>query len=172
VTVDLALLREHFGTGPSDDVLETAMTAALEAIDSRYGPAAATHREHLRPFGQWVRLGRRASAVSSVLEGGEAVASGDYALWPGGRFLRRLDANDDPMAWTGWVDVTYTPLSEAGERDRVTIALVDLDLNRHTGLTGITVGPWSEQYAQSEDGYARTRQAILDSLRPASVGVW
>jgi hypothetical protein len=172
VTVDLALLREHFGTGPSDDVLETALDAALEAIDSRYGPAAATAREYLRPFGQWVRLGRRASAVTSVLEGGETVASGDYALWPGGLYLRRLDANDDPTAWTGWVDVTYTPLSEAGERDRVTIALVDLDLNRHTGLTGITVGPWSEQYASDPDSYATARKAVLDSMRPARVGVW
>jgi hypothetical protein len=172
VTVDLALLREHFGTGPSDDVLGTALAAALEAIDSRYGPAAATHREHLRPFGQWVKLGHRASAVTTVLEGGETVASGDYMLWPGGRYLRRLDASDDPTAWTGWVDVTYTPLSEAAERDRVTIALVDLDLNRHTGLTGITVGPWSEQYAQGDDSYARQRDAVLASMRPASVGVW
>jgi hypothetical protein len=172
VTVDLALLREHFGTGPSDDVLTLALDAALEAIDARYGPAAATHREYLRPFGQWVKLGRRASAISAVIESGETVDAGDYALWPGGRYLRRLDSSNDPTAWTGWVDVTYTPLSEAGERDRVTIALVDLDLNRHTGLTGITVGPWSEQYASDPQSYAASREAVLRSLRPANVGAW
>lgn len=171
MTVDLEALRAHVGPGPADAVLSAALAAALEAIDARYGPAAATHREYLRPFGQWVKLGRRASEVTTVLEGTVAVDSADYLLWPGGRYIRRLDTAE-PSTWTDWVDVIYTPLSEAAERDRVTYALCDLDLNNTPGITGITVGPWSEQYAQQGDSYAALRDAILGSLRPATVGVW
>ena len=172
MTVDLAALRERVGPGPSDDVLEALLAAALEAIDLRYGTASATKREYVQPFGQWARLGLRASAVTTVLEGTDEVDSDHYALWDGGHYLRRLDDNEDPALWNGWVDVTYTPLSEAAERDRVTVALVDLDLNRPAGLTGITVGPWSEQYAQGDDAYLKAREAILGSMRPSRVGTW
>ena len=54
----------------------------------------------------------------------------------------------------------------------MTIALVDLDLNRHSGLTGITVGPWSEQYTQDDAAYREAREAILASLRPPRGGTW
>ena len=78
MTLDLEALREHVGPGPSDDVLEAQLAAALEAIDMRYGlaefdSADESQREYLRPFGQWVRLGRRASAVTTVLEANEEV---------------------------------------------------------------------------------------------------
>ena len=175
MTVDLEALREHVGAGPSDDDLQRLLDAALEAITVRYGPADADPREYLRPFGQWVRLGRRAESVTTLLEGGvELDPDADPALfeiWPGGRYLRRLDADGDSLAWSGWVDVTYTPVSDASQRDRVTVALVDLDLNRSPGLSGITVGPWSEQYGSDEDHQA-AREAILASMRPASIGVW
>lgn len=173
MTVDLAALRAHVGAGPSDSDLSAALAAALEALDNRYGTDEATVTEYLRPFGQWVKLGRRCSAVTSVLEGGETVASGDRSIWPGGKFLRRL-SDSEPVAWTGMVEVEYTPLSEAAERDRITYALCDLELSRIFGLRGITVGPWSEQYPDATDdtNYASMRTMILDSLRPQMVGVW
>jgi hypothetical protein len=170
--VDVATLREHVGQGPSDDVLEALLTAALEAIDLRYGPASASQREHLRPFGQWVRLGRRAISVTSVVEDGETLDTDLYELWSGGRYLRRLDDDGDETAWTTYVDVTYVPLPEDAGRDRITVALVDLCLNRPAGLTGITVGPWSEQYSRSDDGFAKAWDSILGSLRPTMAGVW
>lgn len=171
MTVDLEALREHVGAGPSDDDLQRLLDAALEAITDRYGPEDADTREHLRPFGQWVRLGRRAESVETLLEGTvELEEDTDFEIWPGGRYLRRL-ADDLPRDWGDWVDVTYTHASDASQRDRVTIALVDLDLNWSPGLSGITVGPWSEQYGSDED-YQATREAILASMRPATAGVW
>jgi hypothetical protein len=154
----LSTLRAQVGPGPSDDVLEALLAAALEAIDGRYG--------------EWVRLGRRAYELGAVTDGGDAVDAADVELWPGGRYVRRL-SDDEPTDWSGWVDVTYTPLSEAAERDRIAMALVKLDVSHTPGLTGITVGPWSEQYAQSDGtGYIKQREAILGSLRPLTVGTW
>lgn len=172
MTVNLERLRDHAGTGPSDDDLEAALAAAIESVDERYGPDSTTVTEYLRPFGQWVRLSRRATAITSVLEGGTEVDEADRSIWPGGRYLRRL-SSDEPTAWTGMVEVEYTPLQEDAGRDRVVIALCDLELARIFGLRSITVGPWSEQYQEATDDmtYKATREMILDSLRPARSGV-
>ena len=167
MAIDLEALRSHVGPGPSDDDLETALAAALEAIDERYGTDETEITEYLQPFGQWVRLGRRASSITSVLEGGTTVETEDFALWSGGRFLRRL-SGDDPIAWGGMVEVAYEPVSESASRDRVTLALCDLDLARRFGVTSITNGPWSETYGDAAGtDYVATREAILGSLRPS-----
>lgn len=175
MVVDLEALRAHVGTGPSDPDLEAALAAALEALDNRYGPDVEEVTEYLRPFRQWVKLSRRASEVSSVIEGTTAREETDFALWPdeGSRYVRRV-ADDKPRSWTDNVEVTYTPLSEAAERDRVVFALCDLELARHFGLRSITVGPWSETYPDAADdgNYTATRDMILDSLRPPAVGIW
>lgn len=171
--IDLAGLREHVGPGPSDAVLTDLLAAAQAAITARYGTDAGPVTEYLRPFGQWVRLSRPASAISSVLEGRTSLASELYEIWAGGAdYVRRLDSSSNVTPWTDWVEVAYTPVSEEAERDRVTIALVDLDLNRASGLTGITVGPWSEQYTQDDEAYRKTREAILESIRPPKLGTW
>lgn len=173
MTVDLADVRAHIGPGPSDEVLTDLLAGATEAIDLRYGPEVESERAYSRPFGQWVRLRPRASAVTSVIEGTTTLAESLYTLWPGGAYLRRLDSSGNPQAWSAWVDVVYTPLSETEQRDRVTIALIDLELGHPgSGLTSITVGPWSEQYAQSDQSYEELREAILDSMRPPLVGPW
>lgn len=172
MAIDLAGLREHIGDGPSDAVLTDLLAAAQAAITARYGSDTASRSEYLRPFGQWVRLSRPASAISSVIEGGTTVDAAEYEIWSQADYVRRLDSSGNVSAWTGWVEVTYTPTSEDAERDRVTIALVDLDINRHPGLTGITVGPWSEQYTQDDESYRKAREAILSSLRPPKVGTW
>jgi hypothetical protein len=171
VTVDLAALRAHVGLGPSDADLQTALDAALEAIANRYGPSDPV-TEYLRPFGQWVKLGRRAEEVASVIEGGTTLDAADYAIWPGGRYLRRL-SSDEPSTWTGMVEVEYTAFSEEAERDRITYALCDLTLTVKPGLASITVGPWSESYTGADPSdYLAARDAILASLRPPNVGVW
>jgi hypothetical protein len=164
-------LREHIGDGPSDDVLERFLAAAYQSIDADVGPSSAVASELLRPFGSLVILSRRASAVTSVREGDDVLATDDYALRPGGKYLqRRRDGR--PVAWRRWVDVTYTPLPEDAERDRVAIKLVELDLAYQPGMAGSTIGPWNEQYMQGDKAYQQERQAILDSLRSPAVGVW
>ena len=71
------------------------------------------------------------------------------------------------------MDVTYVPLSEANERDRVTIALVKHAITFEPALASITVGPWSESYSKDGDeSYRAQREDILASLRPRSVGTW
>lgn len=171
--IDLAGLREHVGAGPSDAVLTDLLTAAQEAITSRYGSDTGTVTEYLRPFGQWVRLTRPTSSIGSVIEGTTTLDSGLYEIWAGGAdYIRRLDSSGNVTSWAGMVEVAFTPISEEAERDRVTIALVDLDLNRASGITGITVGPWSEQYTQDDKAYREAREAILTSLRPPRVGSW
>ena len=175
MTVDLATLREHVGPGPSDAVLEDYLAAALEAIDDRYGPESDEKVEYLRPFGQWLKIGRRANEIVEVVEGGTTLDAADYVLWPdaGGRRVRRL-SNDEPTHWRGFVEITYEPLSSTAGRDRITIALVNLDLTRPTsGLAGITVGPWSEQYRDTGgQSYQAAYEAILGSLYHSPPGTW
>lgn len=164
------------GAGPSTADLQLLLNAALEALGDRYGPVDADYRAVLRPFGQWVRLGRRVSAVDAVIEGRTTLDPSAYALWPdddAGKFLRRLDTSGFPQSWTDWVEVTATPFSEEANRDRVTLALIDFGLSNPEGLAGITVGPWSEQYQTRDPGDLRMeREAIIASMRPALSGVW
>jgi hypothetical protein len=170
--LELAELREHVGPGPSDDVLERFLTAAFQSIEAKYGPAEDEISERLSPTGSLVRLSRRALSVSAVSEDSVLLDEEDtYVLWSGGRYLRRL-SDGVAAAWQGYVDVTYEPFPEDAERERVAIALVNLDLNYAPGMTGTTIGPWSEQYPQGDRTYEQERQAILRSMRQPTVGVW
>ena len=105
MTVDLAPLRDHVGDGPSDD--------------GPRGPARGRprgHRPALRPGPDDVprvraplrAVGRAwASAPrtsTSVIEGTTTLEDADYELWPGGKYVRRLDASD-PSDWTTMVEV-------------------------------------------------------------------
>jgi hypothetical protein len=165
-------LREHIGDGPTDDVLERLLDAAVESIDARIGTEAETTNELLRPSGSLVALSRRATAVSSVIEAEVALDAADYELRSGGRLLQRVNADGDRVAWSGWVEVTYTHYSDEAERNRVAIGLVKLDLNNNPGLTGTTIGSWSEQYYQGDRSYSVEREALLKSLRQQTAGVW
>ena len=171
--IDLAGLRARVGDGPSDAVLTDLLSEAIAAIEARYGTDTGARTEYLRPFGQWARLSRPASAISSVIEGGTSLDSGVYESWAGdARYVRRLDASGNVASWIGWVEIEYTPVSELDDRNRVTVALVKLDLGLNPGVTGITVGPWSEQYTQDDAAYPKAREAILQSLRPPLIGTW
>lgn len=173
--LDLDGLRARIGDGPSDAVLTDLLSEAIASIEARYGTDAGPVTEYLRPFGQWVRLTRPASSITSVKEGTTTLSAGasGYQSYGGdARIVRRLDASSNPTAWTNWVEIVYVPTSEQDDRNRVTVALVKHELNNNPGLTGITVGPWSEQYTQDDKSYAETREAILASLRRPRVGTW
>jgi hypothetical protein len=148
--LDLETLRAIVGTGPSDESLQAALDAALEALDNRYGPntddesGGGTATDYLRPFGQWVKLSRRASEITSVLEGSivggmTEVDEADYVLWEGGKYLRRL-RDAEPTRWTSYaVEVEYVPFSEARERDRIIIGLVQFSLRSRSAPGGRSI---------------------------------
>lgn len=172
--MELDELREHVGSGPSDDVLERLLNAALESIVARYGPAEEeTSEQRVDPSGSLVYLSRRAQSITSVYENTELVAEENYELTAGGKAIRRLNDDGDPTDWLATVDVVYAPYTDNADRDRVTVALVKLDLNAAPGMSSATVGSWSEQYANNSVwNYRKEREGILASLRPATVGVW
>lgn len=173
MVLDLTDLRAKFGDGPSDTELTTSLLAAYEAIEWRYGPYSETVTEHLRPYGQWVNLTHRALSVSSVTEGTTALEETDYELWPGplGKHLRRLHETD-ASRWTEWVDVVYTVPPGDAWRDKMALGLVGVDVTYTPGLVGITVGPWSEQYSQSDDAREQAYAAVLASGPRVVHGVW
>jgi hypothetical protein len=174
MAVTLDDLREHVGAGPSDADLERALEAALEAVDERYGPVSDTYTEYdLNPYGHWVDLGRRAARVGSVVEGTDILDTTDYVLAAAGDRIARLDSSSRSTAWSARVTVTYTPLIGHAWRDAMVIALCDADLTNstHAGLTGVTVGPWSETYGDAADTVAQ-REAILASGPKSGPSVW
>lgn len=168
-------LREHVGDGPSDDVLERFLEAAIQALDERFGPELAYDEEtsdRAVPYRSLVYLSRRAQSISSVTEDGTVLDVSEYEMRSAGKSVQRLDADGEPTDWSFPVDVTFTPYMDDAERDRVCIKLVELDLDYAPGMTGSTVGPWSEQHPQGDEDYRRIRESILRSFKPAVVGIW
>lgn len=171
--MDVETLREHVGPGPSDDVLERLLNAALQTITARYGEPAEEISEHLHPVGSLVYLSHRTAAVTAVREGTVLLDYSEYELAGGGKRLRRLDEDAEHTDWRESIEVTYVPDADDAERDRVAIALVNLDLNYQPGMTGSTVGPWLEQYANnSAQNYKLEREIILNTMRQPTTGVW
>ena len=48
-----------------------------------------------------------------VVEGTTTLDSGLYEIWAGGAdYVRRLNTSGTVIAWSGWVEIAYTPSSE------------------------------------------------------------
>lgn len=168
-------LREHIGDGPSDDVLERLLDAAIQALDRRYGFERATGEvvtERLLPYGSLVYPFHRVQSVSSVEEDGETLDAADYEIRNVGRTIARLDADAAATAWTAPVYVTYLPFDDDAERDRICVKLVELDLDYAPGMTGSTVGAWMEQHPADAKAYRQTRESILRSYRVPAMGIF
>jgi hypothetical protein len=115
-------------------------------------------------------LNRTASEILSVTEDGILLSPLDYELRSSGLVLERLRTGPSPRYWwLGRIDVTYTMGDEA-ERDRVVIALVELELNHAPGLMSQTIGQWSETYGGPQgQSYEEARGEILASLGGAVI---
>lgn len=174
-------LRLHVTSDLSDAALQMLLDAAEEAINAFLGAGAGTYdapdavNELITVQGDLIRLSQPAESIESVIEGTTLLAADDYELRSSGLTLRRLNTGTNPAQW--WrrrVDVTYTPLSNAAERERVQIALVQADLNYSPGVTSERIGDWSEAFAQAtaNTGYQVERAAILASLAPVAAGIW
>jgi hypothetical protein len=167
-------LREHVGDGPSDDVLDRLLTAAIQALDMRYGYQRTLLEEvteRLVAYGSLVYPYLRAQSVSSVSEADETLDPADYAVRDMGRTVVRL-TDGLPAAWVGAVDVTYLPYEDDAERDRICIKLVELDLDYAPGISGSTVGPWAEQHPSDAKAYQQLREAILRSMKVPVMGIF
>lgn len=159
--------REHLDTELGDEALERLLVAAYQDIADYAGTATSVSELLMPGSGELLRLSRRATAVTSVIERGTALADDDYQLRA--QTLERLATGTHPSSrWHGRVDVTYTPFDDEDRRDQAALALVRLDLNHNPGLMSQSLGAWSETYqnnATSSD-YPAQRAAILATLDP------
>lgn len=180
--VDADTFRLHASTSLGDAALQTLLDAAEQAIAIHAGEYIVSSgaddevNEILTPrgIGPLLRLSRRAQSITTVVEGTETLAADDYELRSSGYVLRRLNDGTNPsLYWRNRVYVTYVPLSDTAERERVQIALVKLDLAYAPGVVQETIGAWSEQKANNSVwNYQQERAAILASLTAEPVGVW
>lgn len=162
-----AEFREHHPTDIAEPALQRLIDAAEMAIDRRYGPIDEL-TDRRRGGGTLLFLSRPAGAITAVREVSATadLDATDYAIESGGLILRRTTTGTYPAElWAPWVDVTYTPLDDQAERTRVTVALVQLDIQHNPGLTAESVGDWAQTYANnSVMHYGLEREAILGTL--------
>lgn len=164
-------LRGHVTTDLDDEALGLLLDAAYEAIDIAFGvggsedyPASIT--EVITTGGDLLMLSRPASAVTSVIEGANTpttLEADDYELLGGQMVRRARDGTNPQTRWAGRVTVTYTALSDENERDRVAIALVNLDIAGSPGVQSERLGDWAVTHENTNE-YAASRAAILASL--------
>lgn len=179
--LDVDQLRGFVETSLGDDVLEVWLDAAYEAIDAVAGPAGDSSgdtgavTEVITPGpGDLLMLSRPATAISAVTETcygtDTALELADVDLVTT-QLVRRVRTGPNPSPrWRGRVEITYERLPDANERDRVAVALVQLDVNHNPGVTSEELGDWSATYANnSAMNYSLERQAILASLSPGFV---
>jgi hypothetical protein len=147
-------LRQHvdFPTGSdADDALQRLLDASEADIVRAVGaPGAVT--EYVD--GGWTTLitSRPIASLTSVtldFDGTPlAVETDDYRFTTGGQVLHRLATGTNPgYYWSGKVEVIYTPADDEAIRAAVQVDLIRLALSVSPGLTGRTIGDWSETYA-------------------------
>lgn len=167
-------LRKHVTSTLEDPDLQRLLDAAYQAIDLYAGVTGPVTEVITSGPGDLLMLSRPASAITSVSEWfwstSTVLASNDYALSGGQMIVRLVTGTNAYGRWRGRVTVTYTPLDDTAERDRVAIALVQLDLTHNPGLSSEQIGEWTETYANnSAMHYGLEREAILATLNAGFV---
>jgi hypothetical protein len=112
-------------------------------------------------------LSRPIVSITSVTEDPDGspliLASDDHRFTVGGYVLHRLAGGTNPRgAWSGRVQVTYTPVSDTALREGVQLDLVRMDLAATPGVSSRTIGAWSESYGNS--AASASRADILSRL--------
>jgi hypothetical protein len=156
-----------------DEALQMWLDAGTTAIIGRFGPIAPT-TVRLRGNSLHIWLPRQAVAVTSVIEswgdpvglGNTTLATDDWTLLPDGLTVRReWGGTHRADVFGDYVTVTFTPMDDTAERQRVLLALVDLDQSHAPGLSQETMGSYSVAYVNNATmSYPREREGILDSL--------
>lgn len=164
--------------------LQTLLDAAENDINEILGPinpvssndASGTINELIRAHGDLLLLSRPTSQIIQIIEGHTTLDPSDYELKANGQLLRRLHASTSvhpSHRWHWMVDVTYV-FDDLANRERVQMALVQLDLNHAPGSTQETIGSWSEQNGSQSGAwnYQTERQAILATLVPSAAAIF
>lgn len=148
-------LKALVSTTLSDEALLILLDAAREEI-VRYAGAGGNVTEILDGHGDLLQLSAPAESITSVVVNDvTTLAATDYELISP-TLLLRLPSH---QRWGHRVRVAYTQVDDSALRQRV-----QADLVRHAitsavtvgGLTGRTIGTWSETYASSSSATAMT----------------
>ena len=156
-------LRKYVTTALEDSALQGLLTAAYEAIDPRLPSGPQT--ELLTTDATVLVLSYPAASITSIEDCGATLDVTDYQrISP--TMLRRLDTGTNPDRLWRQPLIEYVTVPSDAERDRMAIALVQLDLNFKPGLASFRIGEYQESFAGaggSGMGYAADREAILNS---------
>ena len=160
-------LRLRISTTLDDATLQSLLDAAETAIVGQIG-APDVVQEYLRASGDLLILSRSASELTAVIENDVTLDEDDYELRADGQTLRRLRTGPNPNSrWRGRIDLTYVPLDDMAERERVQAGLVELELNYTPGASSERIGDWQETIgnggAQTQT-YDQIRASLLGSL--------
>lgn len=156
-----------------DEDLELLLAAAYGAIDGRIGEPGATTEILTITGGDLMLLSYPVQSISRIAEDGVELDPDDYVRV--GSMIRRTATGPNPSThWRGRIETTYVPRADQAERDRIAIALVDLDLRFQPGVTSVRIGEYAETYAAPTEGstYADQREDILASYAPGGVGAF
>ena len=161
-----AQVREHVETDLGDTALQRLIDDADALIVARFGPHTGNVIETIAGGGEHLFLARPASAIVSVSEVvddvASALAASDYRSWWGGQALQRAINGTNPSSfWGDRVTVTYTPVDESARRTRIELDLVRLAI-QYDATRSSTVGDFSQTNAD----YATEREAIVGVLAP------
>jgi hypothetical protein len=169
VTITVADVRARVTTGADDDAVQSAIDAAYEAIADEAGAPGERTEQHSRLHGPLLMLDHPAEDVARVIERADTsrpllLSGDDWLLRSTGSVLERLRTGTNPCrAWQGRVDVVYS-IGDTRERDRVAMALVELDFQYLPGTSGERIGDWLEQKNLQAGKYDDERTAILATL--------
>lgn len=154
-------LKERAETDLSDTELG-AILAAIEAeVLSRFGAAGeitiitgggGVTLDLARPIDETEDL----TVTERTSAGGTELASTDYLVKNGGRTLERVGT-----LWSSVVELTYTPIDDAPQREDATIRLALLEIE-YEAVSGRSVGDVSS----TDLDYHRERERLLTALSP------
>jgi hypothetical protein len=171
-------LREHVNTPLGDPALQRIIQANDDDIIERYGPLGAVTISLLGGGGRFLRLPRPASAFTTVVElrgfTPITLATNDYFIHTGGRYVERLENGTNPWdAWGDRITLTYTPIDDSDRRKLVLIQLCELDIAFTPGISEQDIGDYRERQAQTNMGkdYQSQREDILASLAPLGLQI-
>jgi hypothetical protein len=172
-------VKARIETDLDDAEVQAMIDGIVTEIERRYGPNGpitehrGDERELLshRRFIDVVRPIDTGAAIELVeieppntgAAGNETtLAANDYRVLHGGRTVERLvDGTNGRMYWAPLVRITYTPLSDAAQREEAVIRLMQLAINDR-GLASERAGDWAASY---RDGGVEAEK-ILASLAP------